>query len=78
MKPTEVVAVFILLKVSFYFRTKVGSRIIIFLCDYDLIKTAFNKAELSGRPDFYSFQIFNYFENAGKIDLYTLLDILCV
>ena len=35
------------------------------LSDYELIKTAMNKQEFSGRPDFFTLDIFKSFMNLG-------------
>ena len=45
---------------------KLGGRPVVVLSDYKLIKAAFNKTELTGRPDFYTMLVFNHFMNLGK------------
>ena len=43
-----------------------GARLFVVITDYGLIKSALSKPELSGRPDFFTFQLLNYFLNLGK------------
>ena len=52
--------------IRFIFRVKLGARVFVIISDYKLIKTAFAKPELSGRPDFYTLGIFNKFSNYGR------------
>ena len=47
-------------------RIKFGGRLFIIISDYGLIKTAMNKPELSGRPDFFTIRLFMFFKNVGK------------
>ena len=54
-----------MINISFY-RYKLGERIFVILSDFNLIKKAFNKEELSGRPDFFSIKIMYNFNNVGK------------
>ena len=49
---------------------KLGARLCVVLTDFSLIKTAMSKAELSGRPDYFTFRIFMYFMNLGKFLIY--------
>ncbi|XP_042208886.1 cytochrome P450 2L1-like [Homarus americanus] len=49
------------------FTMKMGKHMAVILSDFQLIKTAFNKPELQGRPDFFTLKIFTNFKNAGII-----------
>ncbi|XP_064113184.1 cytochrome P450 2L1-like isoform X1 [Macrobrachium nipponense] len=47
------------------FTWKVGSHVMVFFCDYELIKTTFNRPECQGRPSLFSFSLIRFHENAG-------------
>ncbi|XP_071548209.1 cytochrome P450 2L1-like [Panulirus ornatus] len=46
---------------------RIGTRVIVFLCNYKLIKTALSKIECSDRPDFYTFKLFGDGRDAGIV-----------
>ena len=43
-----------------------GSRITVFLSDFDMIKQALSRQELTGRPNTFAFQLYMYFQNLGE------------
>ncbi|XP_064113391.1 cytochrome P450 2L1-like isoform X3 [Macrobrachium nipponense] len=45
------------------FTWKIGSHVFVGLCDYELIKTTFNRPECQGRPYLFSFDMVKYHEN---------------
>ncbi|XP_068217492.1 cytochrome P450 2L1-like [Palaemon carinicauda] len=49
------------------FTWKLGSHVFVGFCDYNLIKTTFNRPECQGRPYLYSFDIIKFHENAGIV-----------
>lgn len=44
---------------------RIGGRIYIFLCNYNVIRAAFTRLEFSGRPDLFSQKAFTDFTNSG-------------
>ncbi len=44
-----------------------GQRLFVFITDYATIKSAFGRAEFSGRPDFFTFGLLRHFQNKGKV-----------
>ncbi|KAF2363760.1 Cytochrome P450 [Trinorchestia longiramus] len=55
-------------KLGSVYTTKWGSHPIVVITDFNLMKKAFNHPDLQGRPQFFSFQIFNFFKNIGVIN----------
>ncbi|XP_069163629.1 cytochrome P450 2L1 isoform X1 [Procambarus clarkii] len=49
------------------FLMKLGCRLLVVLANFELIKTAFAKPELQGRPHLFTFKIFAYFQMAGML-----------
>ncbi|CAL4149256.1 unnamed protein product [Meganyctiphanes norvegica] len=47
----------------FYLRT--GSRLMVFISDFGLAKTAFSELNAVDRPDFFTFKVYNYFGSYG-------------
>ncbi|KAK7056562.1 hypothetical protein SK128_009149 [Halocaridina rubra] len=47
------------------FTWRIGMRTYIFICEYQLIKTALSKIELADRPELYSFDVFTEFNKIG-------------
>ncbi|XP_066942156.1 cytochrome P450 2L1-like [Macrobrachium rosenbergii] len=50
------------------FTWKVGSKVMVGFCDYELIKTTFNRPECQGRPYLYSFDLIRSHQNAGILN----------
>ncbi|XP_066987986.1 cytochrome P450 2L1-like [Macrobrachium rosenbergii] len=49
------------------FTWKIGSHVFVGFCDYELIKTTFNRPECQGRPYLFSFDIVKFHENGGIV-----------
>ncbi|XP_064113186.1 cytochrome P450 2L1-like [Macrobrachium nipponense] len=50
------------------FTWKVGSQVMVGLCDYELIKTTFNRPECQGRPYLFSFEVIRSHKNSGIVN----------
>ncbi|KAK7086808.1 hypothetical protein SK128_000309 [Halocaridina rubra] len=51
------------------FMWRIGGRTYIFLCNYQLIKTALNKPELANRPHLYSMDVFTNYVESGIVNV---------